>query len=109
MIRISIKNEPRCSTITIDGQLAGDDVDAVENCCEEAATLGRRARLFLRDVSNIDARGITLLRRLASKGFELSACGLYSSYLVEEVRRHAGSRTAAAAEAQRWQNKPSGT
>jgi ABC-type transporter Mla MlaB component len=91
MIRISTKNEPRRITITIDGQLAGDDVDAVEKCCSEATGLKRQVRLFLREVSNIDTRGLTLLGRLAAKGFELSASGVYSSYIVEEVRRDAGS------------------
>jgi hypothetical protein len=91
MIRISTKNEPRRITITVDGQLAGEDVDAVEKCCAEATRPGRRVRLFLRAVSNIDMRGRELLDRLAAKGLELSASGVYSSYVVEEVRRHAGS------------------
>ena len=93
MIRISTKNEPRRITITIDGQLAGENVDAVEKCCAEAMGLGRRVRLFLREVSNIDARGLTLLGRLASRGFELNASGLYSSYIVEQIRRHSGPET----------------
>ena len=91
MIRISTKNEPRCITITIDGQLAGEDVDAVDRSCAEAAGHGKGVRVFLREVSNIDMRGRALLDRLAAKGFELSACGVYSSYVVEEVRRQAGS------------------
>ena len=66
MIRISTKNELRGVTITIDGQLAGADVDAVEKCCAEAAALGRRVLFFLREVSNIDMRGQQLLTNLAS-------------------------------------------
>ena len=91
MIRISTKNEPRRITITIDGQLAGEDVDAVERSCAEATGHGRGVRLFLREVSNIDMRGRALLDRLAARGFDLSASGVYSSYIVEEVRRQAGS------------------
>jgi hypothetical protein len=91
MIRISTKKEPQRTTITIDGQLAGEDVDAVEKCCAEATEPGRRIRLFLREVSNIDTRGLALLSHLAAKGFELSASGVYSSYIVEEVLRHAES------------------
>jgi len=89
MIRISTKNGPRRITVTVDGQLAGEDVDAVEKSCAEATKEERRVRLFLREVSNIDTRGITLLHRLAATGVELSAAGVYSSYIVEEVRRHA--------------------
>ena len=102
MIRISTKNEPRRVTITIDGQLAGEDVDAVERSCAEATGQGRGIRLFLREVSNIDLRGRALLDRLAAKGFELRASGLYSSYVVEEVRRQAGSEEPLKPKA--WQN-----
>ena|SRR5579871_1434944 len=91
MICISTKNEPRRTTITIDGQLAGEDVDTVYKCCAEATVPGRPVRVFLREVSNIDTRGLALLSRLAAKGFELSASGVYSSYIVEEVRRRTGS------------------
>jgi hypothetical protein len=93
MIRISTRNEPRRITISIDGQLAGDDVDAVEKCCAEAAASGRRVRLFLRDVSTMDTGGLALLGRLAAKGFELSASGIYSSYIVEEVQRQKTRKT----------------
>ena len=102
MIRISTKNEPRRITITIDGQLAGEDVDAVERSCDEATGHGRGIRLFLREVSNIDMRGRTLLDRLAARGFELSASGVYSSYVVEEVRRHGESDETR--KAKPWQN-----
>jgi ABC-type transporter Mla MlaB component len=88
MIHISTKNEPRRITITVDGQLAGEDVNAVEKSCTEAIAQERRVRLFLREVSNIDARGLTLLHRLAANGVEVKAAGVYSSYIVKEVRRH---------------------
>lgn len=97
MIHISTKNELRRITITVDGQLAGEDVGAVEKSCREAIARERRVRvrLFLRQVSNIDAGGLKLLHRLAADGVEVSAAGLYSSYIVNEVRRHAAPERAA--------------
>ena len=92
MIHISTKNEPGRTTITVDGLLAGEDVDAVERSCTEAKTQERQVRLFLREVSNIDTRGLALLHCLARNGVELSAAGVYSSYIVEEVRRRGASQ-----------------
>ena len=90
MIRILTTNEPSAVTITIDGQLMGDYVDAVETSVNEAIKERRPVHLFLRDVSPIDEHGRNLLWRLATKGVELSASGVYSRYIVAE----AGSKRA---------------
>jgi hypothetical protein len=90
MIRILATNEAGAVTITIDGQLVGDYVDAVETSVNEAIKERRSVHLFLRDVSHIDEHGRNLLSRLATKGVELSASGVYSRYIVAE----AGSKRA---------------
>jgi hypothetical protein len=90
MIRILTTNERRAVTITIDGQLVGDYVDAVETSVNEAIKERRPVHLYLRDVSPIDEHGRKLLSRLATKGVELSASGVYSRYIVAE----AGSKSA---------------
>jgi len=87
MIRVLTANEPNAVMITIDGQLVGAYVDAVETCVNQAIAEQRPVHLFLRKVSNIDESGRTLLSRLAAKGVELSAFGVYSSYVVGEIRR----------------------
>ena len=87
MIRILTGNEPRAITITIDGQLVGENVDAVERCINEAIAQQRPVRFFLREVSHIDEDGHALLSRVAAKGVELSASGVYSSYVVERIRQ----------------------
>jgi hypothetical protein len=91
MIRIMKSNHADGITITVDGRLAGDYVDAVEMSVHQAMDQGRPVHLFLRDVSVIDENGHTLLSRLASKGVELSASGVYSAYVVAEVRREPAS------------------
>jgi len=87
MIRILTTDEPSAITITLDGQLMDESVDAVETSSKQAMASGRPVHLFLRDVSHIDPRGRSLLSRLAGRGVHLSAAGVYSSYVVEEINR----------------------
>jgi hypothetical protein len=86
MIRIFTANERNAIRITIDGQLVGEYVDAVRTCAHDAIAQKRAVHLFLRDVSHIDEPGRALLNQLAARGVRLSASGVYSSYIVEEVR-----------------------
>ncbi len=85
MIRVMKTEECSRTTITIDGQLSGDSIGLVETCCRQAATNGRPVQLFLRDVTSVDRAGQTLLSRLAAKGIQLSASGVYTSYLVQSL------------------------
>jgi ABC-type transporter Mla MlaB component len=87
MIRVFTANEPNAITLTIDGQLVGEYVDSVETSTNEAVEEKKPVHLFLRNVSHIDERGRTLLAHLAAKGVQLSASGVYSSYVVEEIRQ----------------------
>jgi hypothetical protein len=87
MIRILTADEKNAITITVDGRLVNDSVDAVEICSHQALAQGRPVHLFLRDVSHIDEHGRSLLSRLARKGVQLSASGVYSSYIVAEISK----------------------
>jgi hypothetical protein len=89
MIRILATDEPSAVTVTIDGWVTGDYVDAVENSIQQAIGQQKPIHLFLRDVSQIDENGRKLLSRLATKGIQLSASGIYSSYVVAEIQREA--------------------
>jgi len=89
MIRIMTATAPKFITITVDGELSGEYVDAVESCATQAMTQRQRIRLFLRDVSSIDARGRALLARLAAKGVRLRAMGVYCSYIVAKISQSA--------------------
>ncbi len=92
MIRIFTANEPDAITLTVDGQLVGEYVEAIKTSTQEAMGEKKLVRLVLRDVSHIDERGRTLLAQLAAKGVQLSASGLYSSYVVEEIRQDLNRR-----------------
>ncbi len=86
MIRIQTAIEAGGIAIAIDGQLVGDYVMEVETSLREAIEQHKHVHLFLRDVSHIDETGHALLSRLAAHGVELSADGLYSSYVVSQVQ-----------------------
>ncbi len=85
MIRVTKGEETYHTTLTIDGQISGDNVEVIEVCCAQALSAGSRVDLFLRDVSAVDQSGQALLSRLASKGVRLLATGLYTSYLLGEI------------------------
>src|ERR1700683_428844 len=88
MIRIQAANNPGGITIAIDGQLVGEYVEEVEASIQKAASEQRKnVHLFLRDVYHIDETGHALLSRLAAQGVELSAAGLYSSYVINQIQR----------------------
>ncbi len=83
MIRITQTEEGSRTLVTVDGQLSGDFVTAVETCCKQAESHGKPVHVFLRDVITVDQAGTNLLRRLAAKGVRLLATGVYTSYLVQ--------------------------
>jgi len=88
MIRIQTANNPGGITIVIDGQLVGEYVEEVETSIQKASEQRKNVHLFLRDVSHIDETGHSLLSRLAAQqGVELSAAGLYSSYVINQIQR----------------------
>ena len=87
MIRIMTADDPELTTITVDGQLAGEDeIQAVETSCDHARSNGKSIWLFLRDVTVIGEDGRAFLRRLVAIGVRLKASGIYTSYIVQSIR-----------------------
>ena len=92
MIRIQTTDSSSGTRIAIDGQIVGDYVEEVETSIRKAIEQHKDVHLFLRNVSHIDETGHSLLSRLAAQGVELSASGLYSSYVVSQIQRALSSR-----------------
>jgi hypothetical protein len=86
MIRIQTANDAGGTTIALDGQLVGEYVGEVEASIQKASEQRKNVHLFLRDISHIDETGHSLLSRLAAQGVELSAAGLYSSYVINQIQ-----------------------
>ncbi len=85
MFRITKAEERLRTILTVDGQLSGDSIAAVETCCNQAGANGLPVQLYLRDVTSVDQAGQNLLSRLAAKGVDLIASGVYTSYLVQAL------------------------
>ena len=92
MIRIQTADHAGGITIAIDGQLIGEYVEEVQTSIRKATEQHKDVHLFLRNVSNIDETGHSLLSRLAAQGVALSAAGLYSSYVVTQIQHVLNSR-----------------
>lgn len=92
MIRIQTTDSSSHTRIAVDGQIVGDYVEEVETSIRKAIEQHKDVHLFLRNVSHIDETGHSLLSRLAAQGVELSASGLYSSYVVSQIQRSLSSR-----------------
>jgi ABC-type transporter Mla MlaB component len=92
MIRIQAAYNSGSITIAIDGQLIAEYVAEVEASIRESMEQYKDVHLFLRNVSHIDEMGHALLSQLAAQGVEVSAAGLYSSYVVAEIQRALSSR-----------------
>ena len=86
MLRIMTADEPASTTITVDGTMSGEGIEPVQTCCLQALSKGKPVRLHLRDVSAIDERGRAMLRHLAEEGVAVTANGIYSSYIVNEIQ-----------------------
>lgn len=86
MIRIMTADELASIVITVDGTLAKGSVEQVQECCMEALSKGKPVRLFLRDVATIDEGGRKMLQGLAAEGIDLTAKGIYSSYIVDGIQ-----------------------
>ena len=80
------------TVISIDGRLAGEYVPLVERACLRALEAGRKIEVFLRQVTAVDEAGRDLLRRLAQRGVELRALGLYMPAMLRRLRRSVMSR-----------------
>lgn len=83
MFRISKDEEGLRTVIAVDGQLSGDAVGVLERYCQQESRSGRPLEVQLRDLTVIDEAGRALLSRLAAKGIQLHASGVYTSYVVE--------------------------
>ena len=86
MVRIMTADELTSTTITVDGTLSGEGIEPVQTCCVQALSKGKAVRLHLRDVCAIDERGRSMLRHLAAEGVDMTANGIYSSYIIDDIQ-----------------------
>ena len=103
--RVSEIDSRSRTSIFIDGDLVGDCVQIVEDCCNRAMSLGKRIHVFLRDTLVVDEAGRTLLRHLGARGARLHGSGIYTSYILKTLNP-VGTKTADPARGTRRRNPP---
>jgi hypothetical protein len=81
MIRVTKSEQEDCTIITVDGQLAGENIDVVQLLCDQTLSEGRRLNVVLRDVLPIGEAGRVFLSRLAARGIRLLARGITSTVI----------------------------
>ena len=95
MIRITLHHTERDLTFELEGSLAGASVRELEACWLDARRLrhGRRLRVDVRGLYQVDARGRDLMARLYEDGAEFVASGCVMPEVVREIAAAALCRT----------------
>jgi hypothetical protein len=87
MIRVTKSEQEDRTIITIDGQLAGENLEVVKLFCNQTIAEGKPLDIILRDVLTIDEAGRVLLSCLAAKGIRLLARDtLHNSGTISRLR-----------------------
>ena len=87
MFRITRADHPSQILITIEGQLAGDDVGVAESACGDARSTAIPVTVILKDVREIDAIGRAFLKQLVLKRARLRASGIYLRHIVKSLQK----------------------
>ncbi len=89
MLKITIAKNPRCTTLRVEGRLAGPWVDELERAWRSvnADPAEGRVSVDLTDVTFVGEEGKMLLETMYGEGAKLKACGCVTRRLVEEIER----------------------
>ncbi len=92
MIRINKIHEGSKLHLFVEGTLSDGWVDALETSWLEAQPLlnGEPLRIDLSDITYVDDRGRELLARMLQSGAKLSATGIMTRAVVEEIKETLG-------------------
>jgi hypothetical protein len=88
MLRITRKDYRDHILVSIEGHLAGDDVETAESMCTKVLSMNTRVTVFLKGVTEIDDNGHAFLKRLVMTKARLRALGIYSRYIVRNLLLH---------------------
>ena len=85
MIRINRINERSTLRLIVEGTLSGVWVNELEKCWLEAESTDALVRVELSGVGYIDDSGKKLLKSMVKKGAELSATGVMTKGIIDEI------------------------
>lgn len=85
MIRINRIHERSTLRLIVEGTLSGVWVNELEKCWLEADPTDAQIRVELSGVGYIDDSGKKLLKRMVKQGAELSATGVMTKGIIDEI------------------------
>lgn len=87
MLRITTHNEDTATRLIVEGKLVGPWVEELKKCWQEASQLKPVPPLQaeLSALTLIDAEGKALLSEMHRQGVKLTALGLMTQAIIEEV------------------------
>jgi anti-anti-sigma regulatory factor len=87
MLRITVRNQSGRTTIALEGRLAGPSVEDLRTCwLQELGSTGPDSiHIDLADVAFVDSAGRSLLRSFHEQGADLTAAGLMTRAILEEI------------------------
>ena len=84
-MRITVHDDGCLRRLHLSGRLAGVWVAETENAWRSAPVCGRGVEVDLREVTGIDAAGLSLLRAMNQAGACFIANGVATEALIEEI------------------------
>ena len=72
--------------LTIEGDLKTESVHAIESACLEALGNGAPVIVIVNNITEIDADGFALLKRLVMTKARVQAIGIYSRYILRNIK-----------------------
>ena len=96
MLRVTIRSHAGRTTIALEGRLAGPSVEHLRACWlqEIVSREPDSMRIDLADVAFVDAAGKSLLRSFHEQGADLTAAGLMTRAILDEIIRNRRLRDA---------------
>jgi len=85
MLRITRTDHRGHILVSIEGHLAGDNVEIAESTCTKVLSMNTPVTVFLKGVTEIDDNGHAFLKRLVMTKARLRALGIYSRYIVRNL------------------------
>ena len=92
MLRITVHKDTSPTTLELEGRIAGEWVDELEQAWLTEAKLGKLVKVDLSGVTFIDEKGKKLLARMFERRSNLYATDCMNRSIIEEIQRE-GHRT----------------
>jgi hypothetical protein len=89
LLRITVEEDDRSSTVKLEGRLAGPWVEELERTWRDlsASRCDKYLQVDLRGLTSLDPRGKDLLAKILNSGADLIADAPLTRHIIEEIKR----------------------